>query len=535
MSTMLDLKIEGALVIDGTGRAGSRSDVGIRGESIAVIGDLSREPASRVLNASGRVLAPGFIDMHSHSDWRLWGNRRAESKIRQGVTTEVVGNCGFSPAPTSTDFLEEMRRFALYVPAGMDFSWRSVGDYLRTFDRGGTALNVVQLVGHGTLRVAAMGFARRPPTSAELTAMQRMLGDAMEDGAWGLSTGLIYAPGSYATTEEIVSLARVAARQRGFYASHIRGEGATLLTAVNEAIRIGREGELPVQISHVKAAGRPNWGKIGEALDLIDAARAEGLDVMGDVYPYTASSTSLRTLLPDWVLEGGVDAMLGRLEDPATRGRIRKELEAPPVAGQSLLDRVGWDSVMIAWCPKRKDAEGRRITEIAAARRLDPLEAVFELLRDAQGVASMILFQLDEADLRRALSHPQVMIGSDGSALATTGEMSAGKPHPRSYGTFPRVLGHYAREQRVLSLAEAVHKMTGLPARRLGVRDRGVIRVGARADLVVFDARRIADQATYDDPHRYPAGVEHVLVNGSIVIKDGEHTGSLPGRVLTPP
>ena len=534
MSGMLDLKIDGAMVIDGTGAAGSRADVGIQGESIAAIGDLSREPAGRVLNASGRVLAPGFIDMHSHSDWRLWGNRRAESKIRQGVTTEVVGNCGFSPAPTTPEFLDDMRRFALYVPTGMDFSWRSVGDYLRAFDRGGCALNIIQLVGHGTLRVAAMGFARRAPTADELSAMQRMLGDAMEHGAWGLSTGLIYAPGSYSTTEEIVEIAKAAVRQRGFYASHIRGEGATLLDAVREAIRIGREADMPVQISHVKASGRPNWGKVADALTLIDAARAEGLDVMGDVYPYTASSTSLRTLLPDWVLEGGVDAMLKRIEDAAVRGRIRTELEAP-VTGQSLLDRIGWDNIMIAWCPKRTDAEGRRLADIAAARRVDPLDVVFELLRDAEGVASMIMFQLDEADLRRALAHPHVMIGSDGSALATTGEMSSGKPHPRSYGTFPRVLGEYAREQRLLTLPEAVHKMTGLPARRLGLRDRGVIRVGARADLVVFDPRRVADRATYEAPHRYPAGVEHVLVNGSIVVKDGEHTGSLPGRVLTPP
>src|SRR5882724_12654661 len=261
---MLDLKIEGATVLDGSGRSGSRTDVGVRDEAIVAIGDLSRETAGNVLNATGRVLAPGFIDMHSHSDWRLWGNRRAESKIRQGVTTEVVGNCGFSPAPTTTAFLEEMRRFALYIPTGMDFAWRSVGEYLRAFDRAGTALNVVQLVGHGTLRVAAMGFARRPPTAAELTAMQRMLGDAMEEGAWGLSTGLIYAPGSYSTTDEIVTLAATAARHRGFYASHIRGEGATLLEAVREAIHVGREGDLPVQISHVKAAGRPNWGKVAD-------------------------------------------------------------------------------------------------------------------------------------------------------------------------------------------------------------------------------------------------------------------------------
>ena len=529
---MLDLKIEGATVLDGSGRPGSRTDVGVRDEAIVAVGDLSRETAGNVLNATGRVLAPGFIDMHSHSDWRLWGNRRAESKIRQGVTTEVVGNCGFSPAPVSTEFRDEMRTFALYIPKGMDFAWRSVGEYLRAFDRDGTALNVVQLVGHGTLRVAAMGFARRPPTSGELSAMQRMLGDAMQEGAWGLSTGLIYAPGSYSTTDEIVAVARAAARYRGFYASHIRGEGATLLDAIREAIQVGREASMPVQISHIKAAGRPHWGKVAEALALIDTARAEGLDVMADVYPYTASSTSLRTALPDWALEGGVAAMLKRLHDPAECQRMRDDMARG--GGYSIVERMGWENVMIAWCPKRKDAEGRRVAEIAEAGKLDPVEAVFELLRDADGVASMILFQLDEKDFVRAVSHPQVMIGSDGSSLATTGEMSAGKPHPRNYGTFPRVLGRYARDERVLSLAEAVHKMTGLPARRLGLRDRGEIRVGAKADLVVFDAKRIADQATFEDPHRYPVGIEQVLVNGRFVIKDGEHTGSLPGKVLSP-
>jgi N-acyl-D-amino-acid deacylase len=363
--------------------------------------------------------------------------------------------------------------------------------------------------------------------------MQRLMGEAMEDGAWGLSTGLIYAPGSYATTEEIVAVAGAAARYRGIYASHIRGEAATLLTAVREAIEIGRENAMPVQISHLKAAGRPNWGKVADALALIDAARAEGLDVTADVYPYTASSTTLRTLLPDWALEDGLEAMRTRLQDAGARARIRSEL-SDPAGGQSLVARVGWDNVMISYCTTRKDAEGRRLSEIARARGMDPIDAALELILDEGGKAYMILFQLDETDLRRALTHERVMIGSDGSALAPYGELGAGKPHPRSYGTFPRVLGEYAREQRVLSLSQAVHKMTGLPARRLGLRDRGVIRVGAKADLVVFDARRVADRATYEDPHRYPVGIEHVLVNGRFVVKDGEHTGSLPGRVLTP-
>jgi len=284
----------------------------------------------------------------------------------------------------------------------------------------------------------------------------------------------------------------------------------------------------------VKAAGRPNWGKVAEALALIDAARAEGLDVMADVYPYTASSTTLRTLVPDWALEGGIDAMLKRLADPEERARIRRDVETP-AAGQGLLDRIGWENVMVASCTRRKDAEGKRISEIGAERGTNPLDAALELIVDEGGKGYMILFQLDERDLRRALTHPAVMIGSDGSALAPYGELAVGKPHPRSYGTFPRVLGEYAREQRVLTLPQAIQKMTQMPARRLGLKDRGVVAVGARADLVVFDARRVADRATYQEPHQYPAGIEHVLVNGRFVIKDGQHTGSLPGRLLTPP
>jgi N-acyl-D-amino-acid deacylase len=528
---MLDVKIEGGTVVDGTGTVGGRTDVGIRDEVIVALGDLSRESAGRALNASGKVVTPGFIDMHSHSDWSLWANRRAESKIRQGVTTEVVGNCGFSPAPASTERLDDLRGFALALPRGLDFRWRSIEEYLDAFDEHGTALNVVQLVGHGALRIAAMGFARREPTGEEQREMERLLGAGMEAGAWGLSTGLIYAPGSFATTGEIVALAHVAARHRGFYASHIRGEGATLLDAIAEAIRVGREADLPVQVSHIKSAGRPNWGNVPKALALVDAAVADGTDVMADVYPYTASSTLLRTLLPAWALEGGVEAMKRRLAEVDTRARIHGELTVSP-AGQSLVDRVGWDNVMIASCPRRTEAEGRRLSELARTWRMDPFDVAAELLAGDDGQAHVVMFQLDERDLRHALGHTRVMIGSDGSSLAPYGELGAGRHHPRSYGTFPRVLGHYVREERLLSLPQAVHKMTGLPARRLGLRDRGVIRVGAKADLVVLDPRTVADVATYEDPHRYPRGVDYVLVNGRFVIRAGEHTGNLPGRLL---
>ena len=526
---MIDIKISGGRVIDGTGAPARAADVAIVGERIAAVGDLSREPAGRTIDAAGLVVSPGFIDMHSHSDWRLIGNRRAESKIRQGVTTEVVGNCGFSPAPVVDERRAEMESFALSLPPGMDFSWRSMREYLGRYRDGGVALNVVQLVGHGTLRIAAMGFARRAPDARELAAMERLMDESMAGGAYGLATGLIYAPGSYAATEEIVAIARRAGAAGSFYASHIRGEGKTLLDAVAEAIRVGREGGLPVQVSHIKAAGRPHWGGVERALGLIDRARALGQDVMADVYPYTASSTSLRTLLPDWVLEGGIPAMLDRLADPATRARIRAELGEGPILARGL----DWQDIMIAHAPTRPETQGRRIAEIARASGQDPLDAAIELIVAEGGRGSIILFQLDEADLRRALVHPQVMIGSDGSSLAVEGEMGTGKPHPRSYGTFPRVLGRYAREEGVLSLEQAIAKMTALPARRLKLADRGVLAAGARADVVLFDPARVADLATYEEPHRYPAGVPHVLVNGRVVIDGGAHTGALPGEVLT--
>ena len=528
---MLDIKIAGGLVADGTGAPARRADVGVTGDRITAVGDLAREPAGRTVDATGLVVAPGFIDIHTHSDWRLWSNRRAESKIRQGVTTEVVGNCGFSPAPVSDEFKGQMERFALYRPAGMDFSWRSLGDYFRRYEDEGVAVNVVQLIGHGTLRLAAMGFARRAPTARELVTMERLMDESMASGAWGLATGLIYAPGSYAETEEIVAVARRAAHG-GFYASHIRGEGETLLAAVGEAIRVGREGGLPVQVSHIKAAGRPHWGRVEAALGLIDMAREEGQDVMADVYPYTASSTTLRTLLPDWALEGGIDAMVERLGDPDARARIRDDLTG---GGSAILARgLGWEDIMIAYAPSRPEAQGRRLADIARDAHADPLEVALDLLVAERGGGYMILFQLDEADLRRALVHPQVMIGSDGSSLAVDGELGAGKPHPRSYGTFARVLARYVREEPLLSLETAVHKMSGLPARRLGLSDRGVLDAGAKADVVAFDPDRVLDVATYDDPHRYALGIPHVVVNGRVVIDGGRHTGALPGRVLTP-
>jgi N-acyl-D-amino-acid deacylase len=447
---MLDLVIEGALVVDGSGRAGGRADVGVLDEIIVEVGDLSREHAGSRLNASGKVVAPGFIDIHSHSEWWLPDNPRAESKVRQGVTTEVVGNCGCSPAPADPRFHAELRRFAPPGSVPFAFEWPTFRDYLAVLDKGGLALNVVHLVGHGALRIAAMGDVRRAPDDRELRRMQRLLAEAMEDGAWGLSSGLADAPGSYADTAELVTLAAIAARHRGIYATHVRGASATLSTAIDEAIAIGRDADLPVQVSHLNAVAGPGRGPVADGLTRIDAANADGVDVAADVYPYAAPS------------------------------------------------------------PVR------------------PEEAVAD---DVDGLA----LELDEVDLRRALVHPRVMIASDGSVHARHRGDPRTRPHPRSAGTFPRVLGEYVREQRLFSLAQAIHKMTGMPAARLALRDRGLVRARMKADLVILDPRRVADRATFGDPYRSPDGIEHVLVAGRFVVKHGAHTGSLPGRVLTPP
>lgn len=527
-----DLIIGGGLVIDGSGQPARAADLGLCDDRIEAIGDLAREPAGARLLAQGLTVAPGFIDMHSHSDFRLWANRQAESKIRQGVTTEVVGNCGFSPAPIAPEFKTELQSFAGFLARGLDWEWHSLGEYLRRFEAEGSAVNILQLVGHGAIRIAAMGFARRPPTREELVRMERLVAASMEAGAWGLSSGLIYAPGCYADTEELIALARVIREAGGLYASHIRGEGVNLLGSVREAIRIGQETGVPVEVSHIKAAGRANWGKVPEALALMDTARGEGLDVTADVYPYLASSTTLSALLPSWALEDGIDAMVARLGRLEVRARIAAEVASGLPGWENPAKNAGWDGIMIAACPGRPEVEGRRLHDLAQEAGQAPIELAMDLLQSQRGRVAMILFQLGESDLKSALIHPHVMIGSDGSALAPYGELGAERVHPRNYGTFPRVLGKYSREEGVLSLEEAVRKMTSLPAQKLGLPDRGIIRTGAKADLVCFDPRVVSDRATYTEPHQYAAGIHHVIVNGKVVIRDGEHTGTLPGRVL---
>jgi len=486
---------------------------------------LGGETADRTINAGSLVISPGFIDIHSHSDYTLLVNPRAESKVRQGVTTEVVGNCGSSAAPVRRNYREylEKRVTPLLGGATLSYDWTSVGDYLERLDRERVALNVVSYVGHGTVRIDVMGFDDREPTRKELRGMEELVEEAMQDGAIGLSSGLVYSPGCYAKTDELVSLARVAARHGGIYASHIRDEGDALMESVNEAIEIGERGGVPVEIAHHKATLPRNFGKVKESLRVMEEARGRGVDVTCDQYPYVAGSSGLTYLLPHWSLEGGTEKLLERLRDPVMRAKIRADMEGKG---------PGWDNVLLAYCQKNRELDGKSIAEVAKARRVDPYDAVFDILLGNETAVTIVLFTMSEEDVETVMRSPLMMVGSDGRAVAPYGPLSAGKPHPRYYGTFVRVLGRYVREKKILTLESAIRKMTSLPARRLGILDRGLVKEGMWADLTLFAHRSVADRATFTEPHQYASGVAYVIVNGEVVVEKGEHTGAGPGRAL---
>jgi N-acyl-D-amino-acid deacylase len=518
-----DVLIENGRVIDGTGNPWFKADVGLKGDAIEAVGSLRGADAKRRIDAQGMVVAPGFIDIHSHSDYYVIVDPRVESKVRQGVTTEVVGNCGSSAAPMN----EEVRAYReKYMRArlGEDFQfiWETMGNYLDLIDESGASFNLIAMVGQGTIRQNVMGYENREPTKAELKAMKGLVADAMEDGAWGMSTGLIYTPSTFAKTEEIIELAGVLADHGGVYFSHIRGEGETLLEAVKEAVRIGKEAGVPVQIAHFKASGKPFWGRTEDSLRLVGEGREQGIDVTFDQYPYVASSTGLAAYMPHWAQEGGHDRLLERLKDPEIRERIKED--------PSGIYR-DWSAVMIASAKNHPEYEGKRVTEIAELEGKEPPEAVFDLLLAEEAQVSVVSFGISEEDVRRVMRSPYGMVGSDGSAVTPEGILGRGKPHPRFYGTFPRVIGHYVREG-VIPLQEAVRKMTSAPAQRLGLRDRGLLREGFKADITVFDPERVKDEATFVDPHRFASGIPYVIVGGEVVIDEREHTGALPGRAL---
>jgi len=531
----VDWLIRGGRVVDGTGAPARSADVALAGDRIVAMGPGLAGEARRLVDARNCLVTPGFIDMHAHSDFSHLQAPSAESKLRQGVTTEVTGMCGFSPAPAPPGG-GLLREWASFLTAGLPWDWTSFGSWLDRLRGAGLSLNVVPFVGHGALRIAAMGFERRPPRAEEARRMADLLRESLGAGAFGFSTGLIYAPSAFSETDELVDLARVLAERPGrLYCSHIRGEGPTLEAAVAEAIAIGERAGVPVQISHLKASGRANWPRMEPAIGLIDEARARDVRVAADMYPYTAGSTTLASLLPHWAQEGGAAALLARLGDPATRRRILEEGRTADGEWLGPNGPTGWDAILIAACPPVPEVEGRTVAELAAARGRPGDEVMVDLLVQAQGQVSMIHFLMSEANVARVLRHPSVTIGSDNLGLCTgPPERHPGKPHPRQHGCFPRVLGTYVREQALLSWEQAVHKMTGLSAAMLGLADRGVLRVGAAADVVVFDPRTVADLATYQDPHRYPAGFRGVWVNGTAVLEDGAFHPRPAGRVLAP-
>ena len=531
---MFDVIIKNGKVIDGAGNPWFKADVGINGQRISAIGRLSAEKASEIVDADGLVVSPGFIDMHSHSDLELLVNPKAESKIRQGITTEVIGNCGESAAPLNDLMKEETRKTEpLIEEAKLQLDWSTMKDYLNRLGRQGVAINVVPLVGHANLRVCTMGFVDRSPTKTELEGMKKRLAQAMEEGAFGISTGLIYPPGCYAETDELVELSRVVASYGGIYASHIRDEGEKLLESVKEAIEIGEEAGLPVEISHHKAEGKANWGKVKESLKMIEDVRGRGIDITCDVYPYVASSTGLSAEIPQWAHEGGTEKLVQRLTDAETRDRLSREMREASPDRASLVEDDIWDVTQIARYKNHPDLEGKTISEIAQTKHMDPFGLVFDLLIDDAAI-SVVCFLMCEDDVCTVLRHPVSMIGTDGWAVAPYGVLGEGKPHPRSYGSFPRVLGKYVREERILTLENAIRKMTSLPAQKLGLRDRGIIREGMRADITIFNPETVTDRATYQNPHQYPDGVEYVIVNGKIAVGERGHTGELAGRVMLP-
>ncbi len=526
---MYDLLLSNARIVDGTGNPWFKGDVGIENGKITAIGDLTGAPTKRTLNVDGKVLAPGFIDLHSHSDFTTAIFPRAESMVRQGVTTELVGNCGLSPFPIEPSHFELLQTYTGFIDCGLTWEWQDAAGFMASLENLPLASNLALQVGHGTIRIAVMGFDDREPTATELAAMEKLVAQAHEQGVFGLSSGLIYVPGSYAQTAELVALAKVSARYGGFYSSHIRGEGDTLLEAVAEAITIGREAGTGVQLSHHKASGKANWGQVENSLQMIDAARAAGYDVLADQYPYTAGGTTLTALLPQWAIAGGVEAMRKRLADSATHARIYQAIaNADPDTGAR---QFSPETIMISGVPEgpNKAYQGLMLSEIAAQRQQDMIETALYLLESEPEGIGMIVFTMSEDDVRRVMRHPAVAVGTDGANINPS---HGGSSHPRNYGTFPRVLGKYVREEHVLSLPEAIRKMTSLPAQRLRRFDMGLVRPGCIADLVIFDPDTVQDRATFPEPHQYARGISHVLVNGTLVIEEGEDTGAKAGRVL---
>jgi N-acyl-D-amino-acid deacylase len=518
--------IKNGRIVDGSGSPWFYGDVGVKGERIIHVGDLTRFEAERTVDASGLLVCPGFVDVHTHSDASFLVNPKADSKIRQGITTEIVGNCGDSAAPVTEMALGFLSKE--YEEMGVECDWSTVDGYLRRLDAAGLPVNVATLIGHGTVRASIMGYDARDPTYEELEQMKVLVEDGMRDGAFGLSTGLKYAPGCYAKTSEVVELCKVVSRYGGIYATHIRNQGDHLIDSIDEAIEIGRKARVPVQISHLKVKGRGNWGKAGNMLRVIDDARRSGLDITFDQYAYNAGSTAAFAITPSWAREGGTQSFLERLRDPEQRKRIEEGIPEQE-------DWTGSEKILVAKFEPDPSYEGKSLEEIGMLRGKSRESVMCDLLLEADGMVPLIIFFGWEKDIRDIMSHHAMMVGSDGSSLASYGALGRGKPHPRNYGCFPRFLGRYVIGARLMSVEDGIRRMTSFSARRFGLKGRGLLYDGMFADITVLDPEKVIDTATFQDPHKYADGIEYVLVNGKIEVEDGRFTEQLAGKTLKHP
>ncbi len=522
-----DIIIRGGTVYDGLGGDPFAADVGLRGNRITAVGDLAGRTSHRIIDAAGLAVSPGFIDAHSHTDHLLLVNPNAESKIRQGVTTEVTGQCGDSPFPVGGPAWEKAKK-DMQEEYGITVDWTDADGFLRRLEKNGTAVNFVPFLGHGTLRGVVMGLEDRQPTTDDMDAMKRALHQAMEQGVFGLSTGLEYTPGSFAKTEEIIQLCKVVAEFGGVYATHMRSEDIRLEEALAEALRIAREADVDLQISHLKASQKRNWHKLPRVLQRIQQASREGVRVHADRYTYAAWATSMRIMFPMWARQGTNEDFVARLKDNTQWERMK-----PFVVDR--VDALGaWDRVLITRLKSedKNDLLGKNVQQLALEVRRDPYAFVRTLLVEEQGDVGICGFGMSEENTEKVLGFPLTMVGSDGVAAAPYGILGKGNPHPRYYGTFPRYLGHYVRKQKILPLHEAIRRITSLPAEKFRLVDRGVLAQGKFADIVLFDPETVIDKATFTHPHQYPLGIEFVIVNGRVVIEKGTHTGELPGIVL---
>jgi N-acyl-D-amino-acid deacylase len=529
-----DLVLRGGLIVDGSGSPPFVGDVAVNGDRIAAIGHLGDAKGRVEIDARGLAVAPGFINMLSWATESLLVDGKAQSDLRQGVTLEVMGEGG-SMGPLNAAMKEEMvgdqgdLRYAV--------TWTTLGEYLDTLEKRGIAVNVASFVGATTVRIHELGYANRPPKPEELERMRGLVRQAMEEGAMGVGSSLIYAPAFYAQTDELVALAEAAAPYGGMYISHLRSEGNRFLEAIDELIEVARRAKVPAEIYHLKAAGRGNWGKLDAAIRKIEDAQRSGLAIWADMYNYTAGATGLDAAMPPWVQEGGYDAWAGRLRDPQVRARVEKEMQTPTDQWENLLLAAGPENTLLVGFKneKLKPLTGKTLTEVAKLRGKSPEQTAMDLVIEDDSRVGTIYFLMSEENVRRQVALPWVTFCSDAEAPATEGPFLKSNPHPRAYGNFARLLGRYVRDEKLLSLTEAVRKLTSLPASRLKIRDRGLLQAGYYADLVLFDPAKIQDNATFEKPHQYATGVRHVFVNGVHVLRDGEPTGKPAGRVVRGP